>query len=687
MPYLKETSGSTSRDTASAASANGVFLANRSDACAVRQEGSEVGHVLGPVWEAVEAYSAAGLSCIPIRPDGSKKPAVAWKEFQSRRCTAIERSHWWANGTRNGVAIVAGRVSGSVEVLDFDDPAAFDDWAREVRQALPEIAQRLVVTQTPGPGIQCVYRCDTAVEGNQVLARAADGTVRIETRGEGGYFIAPPTGPECHPNRKPYQLRRGDLTALPTVDAAQHALLLALARAMDAAPPPPERPAYPVPSAPSGDRPGDDYNTRGDHAALLERHGWCYTSTTRGEELWRRPGKGEGHSAEWSLEKRRFCVFSSNAAPFESGRGYSLFDMRAALEFGGDFTATARALGEEGYGAARNAPERNLARSGAAPVSWEGATLETPREDDREWTDTEIMEAEMPESQFVVPGYVPEGLTILAGGQKFGKSWLALQLAVAIACGGHAMGRVEVTQGEVLFLALEDTPRRLKKRLQALLSGKRGSGRLHFRCRWPRVDAGGLQALRDWLTAHPEARLVVVDVLARLRSARGQNGDVYQQDMEFGHALKAIADDFRVALLVVHHISKTKAEDPFEAVSGSIGVTASADATLLLRRKRGEKSARLFVTGRDIETEAEMALEWDASTAGWLLVGSAEEYSQSSERKRILELLRHHGAMAPAQIALHLQKNSSTVRYLLAKMNEAGLVRHDGHFYSAQPAE
>src|SRR5207253_2410981 len=111
---------------------------------------------------------------------------------------------------------------------------------------------------------------------------------------------------------------------------------------------------------------------------------------------------------------------------------------------------------------------------------------------------------------------------------------------------------------------------------------------------------GGIVCIEEWLNHHPDARMVVIDTMGRFRSTRSKGGDVFQQDYDFGARLKRLADDHRIALVILHHLSKRQCEDPFDQVSGTIAVTASADATLLLQRQRGKDDAQLFVTGRDV---------------------------------------------------------------------------------------
>ena len=139
-----------------------------------------------------------------------------------------------------------------------------------------------------------------------------------------------------------------------------------------------------------------------------------------------------------------------------------------------------------------------------------------------------------------MPDLVPEGLSILAGKPKTGKSWMALDFAVAVAAGSTALGNVDCDQGAVLLLALEDTERRLNGRLKAVLQGEPAPATLEIATQWPRADEGGLGELEGWLAKHSGARLVVVDTLALIRGRPDQAAGVYRDDYQAVSQFKKI---------------------------------------------------------------------------------------------------------------------------------------------------
>jgi hypothetical protein len=256
---------------------------------------------------------------------------------------------------------------------------------------------------------------------------------------------------------------------------------------------------------------------------------------------------------------------------------------------------------------------RSLARY--EPEPWQEFQLvpETGERGPTGFQADELMTMELPEIQWAVPGLLPEGLTILAGKPKIGKSWLSLGLAVAVAEGGEYFGQ-PVEQGDVLYLALEDNPRRLKKRLGKLLGGRPAPSLLRFETfslRFPE----GLALIREWLGAVERPKLIIVDTFAKVRAPGSSRSEqIYRDDYEAVAPLKAISDS-GVPIVVVHHQRKDAAEDIIDTISGSTGLTGAADAALVLKKDR------LQGRGRDIEGDIDWKVEFDAAAVVWRRIG------------------------------------------------------------------
>ncbi len=294
------------------------------------------------------------------------------------------------------------------------------------------------------------------------------------------------------------------------------------------------------------------------------------------------------------------------------------------------------------------------------------------------FTAADLIAQIIPPVRWVLPGILPEGLTILAGKPKMGKSWLALDLAIAVATGGMVLG-IQVERADVLYLALEDTKSRLQSRLKKLTWGITAQlDGLSLEIDWPPFGQHGLTHLEEWLGTHPAVGLVIIDTFARVRRKPKTNANVYADDYAAAHEVKALADKHRVAILLVHHLRKCGATDPVEEVSGSTGLTGAADGVLVLKRERGQADATLFTTGRDIDEE-EIALNWDRESAKWRALGKADDYRLSLERDEIRRVLTEaREPMSPAEVAEALGKSHNSVKQLMWKMEKDGQIESTG---------
>lgn len=284
----------------------------------------------------------------------------------------------------------------------------------------------------------------------------------------------------------------------------------------------------------------------------------------------------------------------------------------------------------------------------------------------------DLLDLDLPEMRVVVPGLLVEGTTILAAPPKIGKSLLIYQMCAEVALGGELLGR-KVEQGDVLYLALEDGKRRGQDRARAALRGRRlPRGRMTVRWAAPPIAHGLEEMLVTWLDEHPAAALVAIDTLQKVRPGGDGRRNAYEVDVEDMGRLQAIMADRHVALLVVHHTRKDTAGDDFlAAVSGTYGVTGSADHTLLLRRRRAEKLGKLFVTGRELE-EVDLPVKFDFP---YWEAAPGELPGASYERRAVYEVVRDHGPIFPAAIAQRLKVERTAVQHLLAALLDEGVVQ------------
>ena len=338
-------------------------------------------------------YVGAGLSVIPILADGTKRPDCrqmyaedsdttgrGWKKYQYRRATSEELDRMFfrlfgPSAPPQGIAVVCGDVSGNLEVIDVDDPNLVEAWLNLLRKKCPETLRKLTIVRTPRPGLHCYYRCDEispscklamSWTSSGIPGASPKASTLIETRGEGGYAIIPPSHSLCHPTGQFYTyFTPGTLADVCRITPDERRRLFDLAKRFGVDPPAktvrkkryqPNDGASRVSRTrrPPSDRrrPGDDFEAQTTWTELLEKYGWALERCDAdGTEHWRRPGKSVGTSATVNFaEAALLHVFSTNVPELESDQSYSRFAFYTHMEHGGDFNAAARALRTLGYG-------------------------------------------------------------------------------------------------------------------------------------------------------------------------------------------------------------------------------------------------------------------------------------------------------------------------------------------------
>ena len=318
--------------------------------------------------------------------------------------------------------------------------------------------------------------------------------------------------------------------------------------------------------------------------------------------------------------------------------------------------------------------ERVTAKIGerlGAPARAPSASRGRPRRSSASSIDAaDLLELDIPPLQWIVPDLLPEGTTVLAGPPKLGKSCLVYQIAVEVALGGELLGR-EIEQGDVLYLALEDGKRRGQTRLRAAL-GDRSMPRGRLEVRWSAAKLGeGLeQELLDWLDEHPDARLVAIDTLQRVRARGDARRNAYEVDVEDLARLQDIFKDRAVGLLIVHHSKKDAGDDFLASVSGTYGITGSADTTLVIQRKRLETFGKLVVTGRDV-AEVEEPVQFNGMTWSSAPRSLAEA---SFEQAEVYKVIEAEGPIFPKAIADLIGSTRDAVQKLVEKLVAGGSV-------------
>ena len=282
--------------------------------------------------------------------------------------------------------------------------------------------------------------------------------------------------------------------------------------------------------------------------------------------------------------------------------------------------------------------------------------------------------------RYVLPKFIPEGVALLAGRPKIGKSWLVLDLCLAAAAETYFAG-IKPRGGDVLYLALEDGKRRLKRRIDKLVSLFSGEWPAQLKLvpmgGWRRADHGGLEDIEAWCRSVPNPTLVVVDTLERFRKPASSNGTLYRADYDALSGLQRIASDFKIGIVVLHHDRKSDAEDAFDTISGTLGLSGAADTILMLKRRAN--GIVLYARGRDIE-ESETALLFDKGTCHWTILGAAAEVLRSTERARVIAAIKAIGKpLSTKEIMSEADMpNRNAVDLLLTKMVRDGEIARVG---------
>lgn len=243
----------------------------------------------------------------------------------------------------------------------------------------------------------------------------------------------------------------------------------------------------------------------------------------------------------------------------------------------------------------------------------------------------ELQQKNLPPIRWIVQDLVAAGLTILASPPKFGKSWMAMQLCLSVAMGGSFLG-YRCHKTGCLYMALEDGERRLKSRMQKILNPVPAPQGFDFTTMAPTLGNGLVDALERYMKLHPETGLIVLDTLQKIRDMGGGK-DVYGRDYNDIGILKRFADDHNIALLLIHHLRKMGDDsDPFARISGTNGISGAADTMVVLaKEKRGDDTATLSVTGRDVE-QADLVLRFNKSSCLWENLGDADAFAEQQAR-------------------------------------------------------
>ena len=250
----------------------------------------------------------------------------------------------------------------------------------------------------------------------------------------------------------------------------------------------------------------------------------------------------------------------------------------------------------------------------------------------------ELTDVRYPRIDWIVKGLIKPGLSVLAGAPKIGKSWMVLQLCLAVAKGESFWG-APTRQGAVLYITLEDSEMRVQERILRITD--EADENLYITLNCPALGDELMQYISLFYKQHTDLRLIVIDTFQKIREQANQMS--YAGDYADVSAIKKIADALKIGILLVHHTRKLGDSDFINEISGTNGIAGSADTLMILKKeKRTERNALLSCTGRDIE-DREIELNLDRETCVWNVVSDSVKEEPKEIPPTMLRLIAYVG--------------------------------------------
>ena len=551
----------------------------------------------------------AGISVLPPRQDGSKRPLSAWKHHQEHPADEETIRDWYANG-RTGVGVVPGAVSGGLELFEFDEPTIAHAFITAAdRAGLGDLVERIIggyCERTPGGGVHWFWRC-SEVGGNTKLARRPEPTddnplgvkVLIETRGEGGFAIVAPSNGRVHPSGGAYTMVAGGWESVTVITPDERRAIFDLARSFDEMPRRAASEQFDSKVSP-GSRPGDWFASRTSWPEILEPAGWRFVYEHDGVSYWRRPGKTWGISASTNYGgSDLFYVFSSSTV-FEPEESYTKFGAWTQLNHGGDFSAASRAILDQQPG-------------GVLVTHLSEAIAEAIEQDTSGATETKRRYEIIPAPQFVlrppqrwlVSGVIPErSYCCIAGQPESFKSFVAIELGLSIACGRPFLGW-RCKQGNVLYICAEGQGG-FARRLLAWQKARGVPLPDAFKVLPSAVPLLDVEAVKDLvLAAHDLSesyRAIIIDTVSQ--SIPGANENASETMTGVNAAAQALMAAFGCTVTLIHHGNRAggmiRGHSSLDgALDTIIEVEADRDAGIVTvspgKQKDGERFDKVYL--------------------------------------------------------------------------------------------
>ena len=250
-----------------------------------------------------------------------------------------------------------------------------------------------------------------------------------------------------------------------------------------------------------------------------------------------------------------------------------------------------------------------------------------------------LLDMDLPATRFVIRDLLPQGLAIIGGSPKVGKSWMMLDWCLRIAK-GEKIWNFPTRQGTTLYLSLEDNNSRLQERLMRITES--ASSSVHFATSCLSLGGGLEQQIKNFVREHPDTVLVVIDTFQMIRSSGNEVS--YAGDYKEIDVIKKLAMELGIAILLVHHLRKQGDSDPLNRISGSSALTGATDGVYVLTQKgRNSNDADLICAGRRIR-KREMQLRFE--NGHWDLLADSlgvPDHSLPEELQKLVAFVRAVG--------------------------------------------
>jgi hypothetical protein len=586
---------------------------------------------MNKILKAALEYQQNGYSVVPILP-GAKKPPIKWKEFQTRIASLAEIENWWKRFPKANVAIITGKISG-IDCIDADGPFALDNLEGQSGEKLPE-----TVSQSTGRtngGKHLIYKYHGGGLQNWTGFADNGNDSQCDLRTNGGLFVA---APSIHKSGERYKWIVDPLIEDPEPFPAGIKKFIS-----------------------EWDQKRKQKDSSGEEGGI----DW--------DKLFK-DGIPDGKKHQLSFQYACFCIH----------RNMNFHETVGGLE---DIFSRCNPLPREGINAAavKIATEafKKFGHQSKLIEAFKKFDAQTPTKTPTTITAKELSNLEIPPIKWAVDGVIAEGLTILAGKPKMGKSLMAMNLCSSVALGGKALGYADCEKGGVLYLALEDVKRRLQSRLNTmlmpdLLAGDNMPDNLHLAFEWPRMGHGGIRQLREKIESIPDIKMVVIDTLKMFRPVDSENKKVYDADYDPISALKKVADDYNIAVVVIHHLRKSAGDDIMDTLSGSFGLTGASDTNAVLDRpKASNADAVLHIVGRDVEA-TEYALNFSPELMSWNIMGSAADVMRTKQQQTVYDAIKG-GCTSPSKVQKETGLKLPNIKKIFKKLTGSDKIRKIEH--------